>query len=260
MHPHLVVAEPHRLRVVEHVDGRRRLDLQSKHLGLLDGTLVERQVVPVEGDGDGEHVFRRAYAADVVDVGVRQQDVPDAQAVRAHGGHELRGLVARIDDNGLPRALAAGDVAVLEEGWSRAGLEDHNVRMVLCAVDDLIFSVKISTAAKSLGTPVFFERNPEMVLPRIRETRPSLVIFDLNSATLRPLDVIAAMKADGALGAVRTLGYASHVQADVIAEINRRPVRNRSDYDRAVEKTEKGKSLLFLVRRGEGSLFLALKP
>ncbi|OFW01070.1 MAG: hypothetical protein A3I61_13840 [Acidobacteria bacterium RIFCSPLOWO2_02_FULL_68_18] len=89
--------------------------------------------------------------------------------------------------------------------------------MVLCAVDDLIFSVKISTAAKSLGTPVFFERNPEMVLPRIRETRPSLVIFDLNSATLRPLDVIAAMKADGALGAVRTLGYASHVQADVIA-------------------------------------------
>ena len=49
-------------------------------------------------------------------------------------------------------------------------------------------------------------------------------------------------------------------RGDVIAEINRRPVRNRSDYDRAVEKTEKGKSMLFLVRRGEGSLFLALKP
>ena len=49
-------------------------------------------------------------------------------------------------------------------------------------------------------------------------------------------------------------------RGDVIAEINRQPVRNRSDYDRAVEKTEKGKSMLFLVRRGEGSLFLALKP
>jgi len=49
-------------------------------------------------------------------------------------------------------------------------------------------------------------------------------------------------------------------RGDVIAEINRQPVRNRSDYDRAVEKTEKGKSVLFLVRRGEGSLFLALKP
>jgi serine protease Do len=49
-------------------------------------------------------------------------------------------------------------------------------------------------------------------------------------------------------------------RGDVIAEINRRPVRNLSDYNRAVEKTEKGKSVLFLVRRGEGSLFLALKP
>ncbi|MBI2182416.1 MAG: DegQ family serine endoprotease [Deltaproteobacteria bacterium] len=49
-------------------------------------------------------------------------------------------------------------------------------------------------------------------------------------------------------------------RGDVIAEINRQPVRDRSDYDRAMEKTEKGKSLLFLVRRGEGSLFLALKP
>lgn len=49
-------------------------------------------------------------------------------------------------------------------------------------------------------------------------------------------------------------------RGDVITEINRRPVRNLSDYERAVEKTEKGKSVLFLVRRGEGSLFLALKP
>src|SRR3990170_2329553 len=45
-------------------------------------------------------------------------------------------------------------------------------------------------------------------------------------------------------------------RGDVIAEINRRPVRNLSDYNRAAEKTEIGKSLLFLVRRGEGSLFL----
>lgn len=89
--------------------------------------------------------------------------------------------------------------------------------MVLCAVDDLIFSIKISTAAKGLGAPVFFERNPDMVLPRIRDTQPSLVIFDLNSAKMRPLELIAAMKADAALRAVRTLGYVSHVQTDVIA-------------------------------------------
>ena len=68
--------------------------------------------------------------------------------------------------------------------------------MILCIVDDLIFSVKISTAAKALAAPVFFERTPDMVLPRIREKQPSLVIFDLNSEKLKPLDVIAEMKAD----------------------------------------------------------------
>jgi len=89
--------------------------------------------------------------------------------------------------------------------------------MVLCIVDDLIFSIKISTAAKGLGAPVFFERSPDMVLPRVREQQPSLVIFDLNSAKLRPLEVIAQMKADPALKDIRTLGYVSHVQTDVIS-------------------------------------------
>jgi PleD family two-component response regulator len=89
--------------------------------------------------------------------------------------------------------------------------------MVLCLVDDLIFSVKISTAAKALAAPVFFERSAEMALPRIREKQPSLVIFDLNSAKLRPLEVLALMKTDPALKSIRTLGYVSHVQTDVIA-------------------------------------------
>jgi PleD family two-component response regulator len=89
--------------------------------------------------------------------------------------------------------------------------------MVLCLVDDLIFSIKISTAAKALAAPVFFERSPEMALARVREKQPSLVILDLNSAKLRPLEIIAQMKADPSLKAVRTLGYVSHVQTDVIA-------------------------------------------
>ena len=89
--------------------------------------------------------------------------------------------------------------------------------MVLCLVDDLIFSIKISTAAKALAAPVFFERSPEMALARVREKQPSLVILDLNSTKLRPLEIIAQMKSDPSLKAVRTLGYVSHVQTDVIA-------------------------------------------
>jgi serine protease Do len=48
-------------------------------------------------------------------------------------------------------------------------------------------------------------------------------------------------------------------QGDVIAQINRHPVRTVADYNREVAKIEKGKSILFLVRRGDGSLFLAMK-
>lgn len=89
--------------------------------------------------------------------------------------------------------------------------------MILCAIDDLIFSIKISTAAKGLGADVFFERAGDMVLPRIREKQPSLVIFDLNSSRLDPIGVVTAMKSDDQLKTIRTLGYVAHVDADTIA-------------------------------------------
>ena len=89
--------------------------------------------------------------------------------------------------------------------------------MVMCVVDDLLFSVKISTAAKALGVETFFERSAAAVLDRVREKRPGLVIFDLNSRKLQPIEAIAAIKADEALRHVRTLGYVSHVDSETIA-------------------------------------------
>jgi PleD family two-component response regulator len=88
--------------------------------------------------------------------------------------------------------------------------------MIVCAVDDLLFSVKISTAGKALGVDLYFERSPDSVLRTVRDKQPSLVIFDLNSVRLKPMDVIAAMKADPALQAIRTLGYVSHVDSATI--------------------------------------------
>lgn len=89
--------------------------------------------------------------------------------------------------------------------------------MVLCAIDDLLFSIKISTAAKSLGVDIYFERSADQVLNRIREKRPSLVIFDLNSQKMRPMDAIRELKADPELHSIQTLGYVSHVDSDTIA-------------------------------------------
>ena len=88
--------------------------------------------------------------------------------------------------------------------------------MIVCVLDDLLFSVKISTAAKSLGTDVYFERTPGMAVARVKEKQPTLVIFDLNSAKLNPLGTIAQLKADPATRGIRTLGFVSHVHGDVI--------------------------------------------
>jgi serine protease Do len=49
-------------------------------------------------------------------------------------------------------------------------------------------------------------------------------------------------------------------RGDVILEIDRKPIRSVSDYRKAIGEPKKGKGILFLVRRGESTLFLALKP
>jgi serine protease Do len=46
---------------------------------------------------------------------------------------------------------------------------------------------------------------------------------------------------------------------DLITQINRRPVKNLADYNREMARSEKEKSVLLLVRRGQSSVFLALK-
>ena len=49
-------------------------------------------------------------------------------------------------------------------------------------------------------------------------------------------------------------------RGDVLMEIDRRPIRNLDEYRKSVAAIKKGRGVLFLVRRGESTLFLALKP
>ena len=87
--------------------------------------------------------------------------------------------------------------------------------MIVCALDDLMFSVKITTAARALGVDVCFERSANVV-ETVRARQPSLVIFDLNATRLAPMAAIAAIKADPTLAATRTLGFVSHVDTATI--------------------------------------------
>ena len=85
----------------------------------LDRAVVEEQIVAVQVDRHAERALGRGDAGDVIDVRVRQEDVPNRQRPPLGERQQRRDLVARIDEHGLVRLLAADDEAVLEEGTDR---------------------------------------------------------------------------------------------------------------------------------------------
>jgi PleD family two-component response regulator len=93
---------------------------------------------------------------------------------------------------------------------------DTRLLVILAVLDDLMFTSKIKAAAGQLGVTVAFARSADAAMTAMRATAPSLVILDLNNARTTPLAIVAAMKQDPALAVIPTVGYASHVQTEVI--------------------------------------------
>jgi len=88
--------------------------------------------------------------------------------------------------------------------------------MVLAVVDDLMFTSKIKAAARQLGVDVTFARSSDAAISGMRASAPALVILDLNNPRTDPLGTVAVMKGDPALKSIPTVGFVSHVQADLI--------------------------------------------
>src|SRR5262249_27780992 len=117
--------------------------------------------------------------------------------------------------HGFASVLTADDVSVFLEWAVRANFHYHGL-MVLAVVDDLMFTSKIKTTARQVGVDVAFARSSEAALAGMRTTLPALVIFDLNNARTDPLRTVAAMKGDPTLASIPTVGFVSHVQAELI--------------------------------------------
>jgi PleD family two-component response regulator len=88
--------------------------------------------------------------------------------------------------------------------------------MILAVLDDLMFTSKIKTAATQLGLSVTFARSSAAALDEMRRSPPSLVIFDLNNPRTDPLGTVSVMLGDPVLAGVPTVGYASHVDTNLI--------------------------------------------
>ena len=79
-----------------------------------------------------------------------------------------------------------------------------------------MFTSKIKTTAGLVGVPVIFARSSSSALSQMRQHSPSLVILDLNGKATDPLGTLAAIRQDPELATIPTIGFVSHVQADLI--------------------------------------------
>src|SRR3954452_17321206 len=84
---------------------------------------------------------------------------------------------------------------------------------IVAVLDDLMFTVKISDAAKRAGVPVEFVKTAEEALRRADGA--AAMILDLNFA---PPGLIVDMKSGESTRSVPLIGYVSHVQTDVIVQ------------------------------------------
>jgi CheY-like chemotaxis protein len=90
--------------------------------------------------------------------------------------------------------------------------------MVLVIADDLLFRSKISTAAKALGVVVRAATTVEAAIERARADRPSLVLLDLDGGQTQPFEVLRRFAEDPELSRLQTLGFVSHVHADLVQQ------------------------------------------
>jgi PleD family two-component response regulator len=169
----------------------------------------------VEVDRRACRAFGSGDSGDVIDVRVRQKNVPDGKRHPCSTLEQLRHRVTGIDEDSLTNVLTSDDVPVLLKRAARANFHYHDV-MVLAVVDDLMFTSKIKATAQQLGVDVTFARSSDAALAGMRTRSPALVIFDLNNPRTDPLGTVAVMKGDPALASIPTVGFVSHVQSDLI--------------------------------------------
>ena len=80
-------------------------------------------------------------------------------------------------------------------------------KTVLAVVDDMFFKAKIRAVAEAVGAQISFPRTKEALLEKAPQA--DLVIVDLQNEKIDPLSLPPE------LGAVRMLGFFSHVEVEL---------------------------------------------
>jgi PleD family two-component response regulator len=94
-------------------------------------------------------------------------------------------------------------------------MQKHGNKKILAVVEDLLFTVKISDAAKRAGLDVEFVKSERDVIDKATNEKPLLIILDLNFAAVQPLKLISKLKSNGEMKQISVIGYLSHVQGEL---------------------------------------------
>ena len=89
----------------------------------------------------------------------------------------------------------------------------ESIKTVVVVIEDLFFTVKIADAAKRAGARALFVKTEDAAIGSLDE-KPSLIIVDLNCATIDPIALITKIKASDH-DDIPVIGFVSHVQVDL---------------------------------------------
>ena len=88
---------------------------------------------------------------------------------------------------------------------------------IFAFIEDLFFMAKIQETARKLNVKVEFVKTDKDLVEKMQqngEEKPSLIIFDLNNNSVKPLTLIPKLKSKLKKG-TSIIGFLSHVQGDL---------------------------------------------
>jgi CheY-like chemotaxis protein len=88
---------------------------------------------------------------------------------------------------------------------------------IFAFIEDLFFMAKIQETARKLNVKVEFVKTDKDLMEKMQqngEEKPSLIIFDLNNNSVKPLTLIPKLKSKLKKG-TSIIGFLSHVQGDL---------------------------------------------
>ena len=173
-------------------------------------------------------------------------------------------LVANVSKDGPAdkAGVKVGDVIVEFDGKEVKDSGDLPIIVARTQVDKKV-RMKVVRDKKEmvLGVAVGELKDEEVVAAAPEKGELGLTVQRLTPPMAESLGL---EKSDGVVVSAVEPGSAADDagirRGDVLMEIDRRPVRNLDEYRKMVAAIKKGRGVLFLVRRGESTLFLALKP